>query len=385
MLLSIYLAFKELWRNRYRFLLLSLVISLLTTLALFTAGLAEGLGNGNKEYIEKLNADLIIYQKDLDLSIAASRISFAKLNDIRRVEGVKDVGPIGFSRVSIVSGGGADSQNISMIGVEPGKPGEPPTFAGRGLRGIRRAEAVIDQNVATRTGLKVGDRFTIKSTQGTDKEYYELEVVGISDGRQYAIQPSIIVPYLTWDKMKPKAAVAGERGDLACDVVGVQLDNPQELEEMARQLEEQVSDIEAVDRKTAYEALPGYKEQQRTLDTQRIFALAISALIIGGFFRIQVLQKVPQIGMLKAIGTSSLTVAVATVAQIVAITVLGVLIGGAETLALALIIPANIPLAFTGDSALAAVISLLVIGILGGMVSVRTAVKVEPLIALRLA
>jgi putative ABC transport system permease protein len=381
--LSIYLAFKELWRNRYRFLLLSLVISLLTTLAIFTAGLAEGLGNGNKEYIEKLNADLIVYQKDMDLSIAASKISLSRLNDIRRVEGVKDAGPISFSRVSIVFDGDKDSLKISMIGVEPGRPGEPPAFAGRGLRSTKGDEAIIDRNVALRTGLQVGDRFTIKSTQGAEKEYYGLEVVGISDGRQYSIQPSIIVPYLTWDKMKPKAAT-NDQQDLVCDVVGVQLDNPRELEEMARRLEEQVGDIQAVDRKTAYEALPGYNEQQRTLDTQRFFALVISALIIGGFFRIQILQKVPQIGMLKAIGTSDLTIAVSTVTQIVAITVLGVLIGGAETLALALIIPPSIPLVFTGDSAVAAVVSLLVIGTLGGMVSVRTAVKVEPLIALRL-
>lgn len=383
---SVYLAFKELWRSKGRFLMLSLVISLLTTLAIFTAALSEGLGSGNKEYLEKLNADLVVYQKDLDLSIAASKIGLSKLNDIRRVEGVREAGPISFSKVSIVLRETGEGRNVSMIGVEPGGPGEPPAYVGSGLRSATRSEAVIDRNTARLTGLKVGDEFTIKSIQGTRKEYYTLEVVGITDGRQYSLQPSIFVPFLAWDRMKPQPTEKSDRDtlDLTGDVVAVQLENPQELKEVAQRLGEQVSDVEAVDLKTAYEATPGYKEQQRTLDTQRFFTLLISALIIGGFFRIQVLQKVPQIGMLKAIGTSNLTIAVSTALQIIAITTTGVLIGSLETLLLALVIPSNIPLVFTGSSALAAVASLVVIGTLGGMASVRYSVKVEPLIALRL-
>ena len=79
----------------------------------------------------------------------------------------------------------------------------------------------------------------------------------------------------------------------------------------------------AVDLVTAYETTPGYKEQQSTLNTQRLFALLIGVLVIGGFFQIQTLQKVPQIGMLKAIGAPNRVVAVAAVTQIIAVTVSG--------------------------------------------------------------
>ena len=50
-----YLAFKEIWRNKGRFLLVSLVIALVTVLVLFVDGLAEGLGAGNIEYLQKLD------------------------------------------------------------------------------------------------------------------------------------------------------------------------------------------------------------------------------------------------------------------------------------------------------------------------------------------
>jgi hypothetical protein len=72
-----------------------MVIALITMLVLFIAALAEGPGSGNREYIQKLNADLIVYQAKLDLNAGASRIGTSKLNEICRVEGVEAVGPIG--------------------------------------------------------------------------------------------------------------------------------------------------------------------------------------------------------------------------------------------------------------------------------------------------
>jgi hypothetical protein len=56
--ISSFLAFKEIWRNRGRFLLVALVIALITLLVLFIAALGEGLGNGNREYLSKVDAQL---------------------------------------------------------------------------------------------------------------------------------------------------------------------------------------------------------------------------------------------------------------------------------------------------------------------------------------
>lgn len=380
-----YLAFKEIWRNKGRFLLVSLVIALITTLVLFIAGLAEGLGAGNIEYLEKLNADLILFQEKVDLSIPASQLGRSKLNDIRRVEGVKGVGLVSFASASIVFASDQEPLDISLIGVEPGKPGEPPAFVGRSLKGSRGKEAIIGRNVALRTGLGVGDKFAVKSIQGADEEYYTLEVVGISDGRQYFIQPSIFVPYLTWDEVRPQAVVEnGDQSSFIFNIAAVQLDAPSNLEMMARRLEGQVGGVEAVDRKTAYEATPGYSAQQSTLTTIRIFTLLIGVLVIGGFFQIQTLQKVGQIGMLKAIGASTSTIAIAFVLQIVYITLLGVAIGSVGTLALSLGFPVTVPIVFTAESVMLAVISLMIIGPVAGLVSLIYLLRIEPLTALGL-
>ncbi len=100
--IPIYLALKEIWRNKMRYLLVSSVVALLTMLVLFIAGLTEGLGTGNRELLEKLPAELVVYQENIDLSIPSSKIPTSVLRRIKRVAGVKETGALVFSRVAIV-------------------------------------------------------------------------------------------------------------------------------------------------------------------------------------------------------------------------------------------------------------------------------------------
>ena len=64
---------------------------------------------------------------------------------------------------------------------------------------------------------------------------------------------------------------------------------------------------------------------------------------------------------------------------------LGVAIGGFLTFLLSLGFPPTVPLTFNGMASALAVVALLVIGPLGGLVSVFYAVRIEPLKALRLS
>jgi len=59
---------EEFWRNRGPVFPVSLVIALITLLILFIDGLAEGLGAGNIEYLDKLDAELVLFQENTDLS-----------------------------------------------------------------------------------------------------------------------------------------------------------------------------------------------------------------------------------------------------------------------------------------------------------------------------
>ncbi|MCJ7702203.1 MAG: ABC transporter permease, partial [Anaerolineales bacterium] len=328
--MALYLSFKEIWRNKGRFFLFSLVIALITFLVLFIAALGEGLASANKEYLDNLKAELLVFQENVDYSTQASRLEYNTLKNIRRLPGVADVGAIGFANTSILLPGGVDL-DVSMVGVEAGKPGSPPAIEGEAIRTRRAKVVVIDSLVAESTGLGIGDQLTIKSIQGTEEKLYDFSIVGISASQKYFFQNSIFVPLQVWDDVQPKAGVDNGSQPLIPNIMAVRLDDPTALQPMSQFLEYRIDEVEVTDIKTAYQSSPGYSQQQGTLNTMKGFTFLIGVLVIGGFFQIQTLQKVPQIGMLKAIGTPNPIVAGAAIVQIILVTLFGVLIGSLAT------------------------------------------------------
>ncbi|MCX6056151.1 MAG: ABC transporter permease [Chloroflexi bacterium] len=383
--ISAFLAVKEIWRNRSRFLLVSAVIALITLLVLFIAALGEGLGNGNREYISKLDAQLIVFQSKSDTLISASRIGRDRVNAVRRTAGVADVGMLGTSNATLILPGDIAPLKVALLGVEPGHTGEPQVVTGALLSSDLAQEVIIDRNTALRSKLSVGDSLTLRVTQGTRDEFFSLKVVGISDGQQYSLQPAIFVPFYTWDRIRPKSEAEVNQSNAIPNVLLVKLTDPTQSDAVGARLTEQVNNIETATLKQAIQALPGYSAQQSTLNTQGGFTLFIGVLVIGGFFQIQILQKVAQIGVLKAIGTANPIVAAASVIQILIVTLIGVGMGGLLTYLFSLTFPATVPIVFNGSTTLIAVAALLVIGPLGGLVSTRYAVQIEPLKALGLS
>jgi putative ABC transport system permease protein len=163
------------------------------------------------------------------------------------------------------------------------------------------------------------------------------------------------------------------------------LEQPDQAQAISQIISQRVTSIEVTDKQTAIESLPGYSAQQSTLNTQQAFTLLIGVLVVGGFFQIQTLQKVAQIGVLKAIGSASGSVALAVLLQIILVTIIGVGLGALGTLLLSLGLPGNIPIVFTGASVIGALTLLLLIGPLGGLVSIRLALRIDPLTAIGLS
>ena len=378
------LALKEMLRNRGRFVSIGAVIALITVLILFLAGLGEGLGLGNRQYVAGIDADLLVYQETADLQIAASQFDRSTLAAVRRAPGVADVGAIAFAS-TVIESDGAEGLRTSFIGVEPGRPGAPPLVDGPGFGSSSANEAILGRQAALRSGARVGDLITLRSTQGAVDERYTLRVVGISTGQQYQIAPSVLVPLLAFDRIRPRATAAYDPSALTFNLIAVETTPGAEPEQVASAIEREARSVQAVDKVTAYRSIPGYEAQQSTVDTQTYFTLVIGILVVGGFFQIQTLQKLGQIGMLKAIGAANPMIALATVLQILFTNLIGVGVGGLSTAALAATCPATVPIVCDGGNVVVAVAGLLIIGPLGGLVALRAALRVEPLAALGLA
>lgn len=385
--LAFYLAFKEIWRNKGRFFLVSLVIALITLLVLFIAALGEGLGTNNREYISKLDGQLVVFLEKSDYIISASRLRQATLRTVRRVEGVDDAGPVSTSNTAILLPPGSDNEvlKVSLLGVEAGRPGFPQLTAGRTFLSATAREVIVDQRVLDRSDIQIGDTITIRSTQGVDDEFFDLKVIGTTTGQAFFFQPTIFVSPSVWEKVRPKSDAEIGNTVPAINIIVVRVKDPAQAEKVTANLLNAVKNIEVADIQTTINNIPGYSAQQGTVQTQGGFTLLIGILVIGGFFQIQILQKVPQIGVLKAIGASNPVVGAAAVIQISLVTAFGVAIGGGLTYLFSLGFPPTVPLFFNGTASALALVALLLIGPLGGLVSVIYAVRIEPLKALRLS
>ena len=383
--LPAYLAFKEIWRNKGRFLLISLVIALITLLVLFIAALGEGLANANREYLSRLDASLLVFHDKTDYIIGASHLDRSQLSSIRQVAGVAEAGQIGFANADVLLPGASAPLKVSLIGVEPGRPGLPPVLQGRTFYSRLASEVILDRSAALRSGLKTGDSLTIRVSQGTRDQTYTLRVVGITDGEQYQFQPSIFVPFFTWDQVRPKSEAEINSTSLVSNLIAVRLKDPGQIEAVRQGILSNVSGVEVATIPQAILAVPGYTAQQSTIQTQGFFTMFIGLLVIGGFFQIQALQKVAQIGVLKAIGASNHVVGAAAIIQIVLITAIGVGLGGFFTYLLSLSFPPTVPIVFNGQRTMISIIALLLTGPVGGYVSIRYATRIEPLKALGLS
>ncbi len=382
--LSNYLALKEVWRNLGRFFLVSMVIALITLLVLFIAALGEGLGTNNREYIANLDGQLVVFQEKADFIIGASRLDQNTLRAVRRSEFVADAGPLSVANTAIMM---PDNKvlKVSLLGVETDRPGTPAVVSGRTFLTDQAHEVIIDERVLQRSDIKLGDLITIRSTQGTKDQFFELKVVGTTAGQAFQFQPSIFIPIYEWERVRPKSEAEIKNLTPAINVIIIKLKDPSQVKPIQQLLQEQVLNIQAADLATTINNVPGYSAQQGTVQTQGFFTLLIGILVIGGFFQIQILQKVPQIGVLKAIGASNFVVGLASIIQISVVTAFGVAIGGLLTFLFSLGFPPTVPLTFNGTSSALAILALLAIGPLGGLVSVFYAVRIEPLKALRLS
>ena len=383
--MSFYLSIREVWRNRGRFVLFSLVIALITILVLFVAALGNGLANANRQFIDKLDADLIVLQENVDLNLTSSRITQDKLEDIKSIAGVAEAGLLAFSSATLVFDNGLETLDVSIIGVTPGELGNPSLLEGNPLNNSSANEIIIDNKVADNIGLQVGDQVSLRSIQGEDESFFDLTIAGITDERQFFFASSVIMSLTTWNEVRPQASPAPQSGDVLGNMVAVKLAGGVDQSIIEGRLINTIEKIEVADKITVIEAQPGYGPQQATVNAQKGFAYLIGVLGVGGFFQIQTLQKVPQLGMLKAIGTDNRTVGAAALMQIIIVTIIGILIGGIGVFLLYLGIPDSVPLSFNVPTVLTAIGSLLLIGPIGGLVSIRIALKVEPLTAIGLS
>ena len=359
---------KEIQRRRLQFALIALVVALISYLVLMINGLGVGLNKQAGSALLQLDADGIAYSASSRLSVIRSELSSQVVEDVGKWKGVDASAPLGYMSVNTKSPSG-EIDAIALLGYLPGQLGEPQVQKGRQLTGSDRRGVLVDAKFLRSNSLAIGDHLTLVNRLQT----YDFTVVGeVKDG-YFFFQP---VVYLPLDSLREvKYGVANTDTPLASIV----------LVKGKKLAGTKTADFEIVSKQTAFANIEGVKGQQQTVDALRLFGFLIGALVIGIFFYVLTLQKIQQVGTLKALGASNSFLLGQMLIQVLTIIVCGVSVSTAAaygTYALLSRMPQGVPIAFTGGT-LAITASLFVVtGLIGLFFSLRKVSRVDPIIAI---
>ena len=130
--------------------------------------------------------------------------------------------------------------------------------------------------------------------------------------------------------------------------------------------------------KTFIDKLPGYTAQNMTFELMIGFLFAISLIIIAVFLYILTMQKMHNFAVMRAQGIPSKTLVGATISQSIILVVVGVVIALIAMWITALILPASVPLLFTPEIMVIGSLGMLIMGIIGSLIPIRSILKVDP-------
>ncbi len=357
-------ALRDLKRSWRRFLLVGLVVALVAVLSTALGALANGLVQSGTSGIAALPFDHMAFQPGSQQTFSRSTLGPDNLATWRHVPGVQAT-PVGMSFVTAAPTSGRSSIDIALFGVEPG------SFLltrGDARAAIAGPPGLVLASSFAKQGIHVGETFRITGVAEP------LTVLGFTYAGSYGHVAIGYTSLATWQQITYGNDPGGRFSAIALDV-------PSGTD---------VAHVDAgagtatVTKVGTYAGSPGYSAETATMTLIRGFLVVISALIVGSFFTILIVQRTPQIGLLKAMGASSGYVIRDGLSQIGIVVVLATALGTFVGAGLSWLLEGGaVPVVLSLSGVLGSALVIIVTGLLGSLVPFRRITSVPPSIALK--
>ncbi|MFP4514293.1 MAG: FtsX-like permease family protein [Acidimicrobiales bacterium] len=311
------LALREIRRAKLRFGLLSGAVGLLVFLILFQQTLLGTLVGYFTGALEHQSGEVVVYNEEARRNLAGSRVTEEQIDAIAAVDGVAEVGPLGQGTFTVVAGG--EETDAAIWGYELGGPGEPTRLVEGRLpeSGFEAVASAVDAS----SGFDIGDEVSVAGGAVT------ITVVGLAADSRFSVQPVMFVDYPTWEAAA--RAVNPDAPTLVPSAALIHLADGADAVAVAERITAEVSGVEALDRGTAVDSLPGVSAVSQSFGLILLLSFVVVTLVVGFFFLIITVQKLPALGLLKALGYSTASLVRSVVAQVVMVAVLGIALGAA--------------------------------------------------------
>ncbi|MEP6853887.1 MAG: FtsX-like permease family protein [Pedococcus sp.] len=351
-----FVAIRDLRFAKGRFALMGAVVSLITLLVVLLSGLTAGLARGNTSAITDLPADHLVFSAPAagqQLAFTDSSVPPAAQTSWSREPGVRRADPV---TVAMTRAGVADrTTGVAVFAVPSGSPLAP-------LVGPDRV--VLSVKAAASLSVTSGDRIDLAGRPVT--------VVKVAGHDEFSHAPVI------WAATTNAPATGQQRGQatfLALTTDGADLQAADErLGTLTLTPAESLS------------AIGSYTSENGSLQLMRALLFAISALVIGAFFTVWTVQRSGEIAILKALGASNGYLLRDALGQALALLVLGTALGTAAAAGIGVGITAladtSVPFVLDLRTLAFPAAVMVVLGLAGAAVSLRTVTTVDPLTAL---
>lgn len=353
-----FLAINEILKEKSRFVLIVIVVILVSYLVFFLTALAYGLASSYTRALDKWDASGIIMSANANDTIGRSLLYSSDYADLLS----DDVAPLGVGSATLI----ADSrEDVALFGVEQGSFLAPDISEGRSISADN--EVVLSDELQS-LGIAIGDSIALADV--ADK----YKVVGFTGRSTFQTTPVIYMSHDTWRLVASEASgMTGMRDDSTISAL-----------------------ITRGDQKSAYTNdriywqsiddfifnLPGYRPQVLTFSLMIGFLIGIAAFVLSIFIYILTMQKKSIFGVLKAEGISSAYIARSVMVQVVIIAATGLLTGLVLSLLTGLLLAGKVPFEVNLIFFVGITLLFLLCAVLGGIASVRSVAKIDPVEAI---
>jgi putative ABC transport system permease protein len=374
------LMWAELRRDKARFILLLVAVTLLLFLVAFLQSLVGSLRDRFVGAIEHQSGAVLVYSSQSQDDLASSVLSATQVRAAQAVRGVRASGPLAEGSFVIRSGG--QPRSVILIGYRPGSPGTPTTLTAGVLPGAGRSTAGgqaagVASNGSQSAGLRVGAVVTVLPGQ------LPLLVSGLAAGAELSSAPTIFVPYPVYTaaaRAADPSAVAGTGAQvsaLAADpVAGLA---PAEL---ASRIQLAVPGVVALTRAQAAAQSPELTATNMSLDTILVLGDLAVVVVIGFFFVIRTAQRRASLALLRAVGIPLRRLLGVLAGQVVAVVTASALVAGVAG-ALAGRTGGTLAYQFAPVTYAWTVVVALLLALLASSSALRRIARLEPVEAMR--
>ncbi|MGI9341231.1 MAG: ABC transporter permease [Gammaproteobacteria bacterium] len=372
-----FIAIRDLMFAKGRFLMMGTVVALVSFLVIILSGLSSGLVKANISGLMALPATHMSFEWTDHPSYRNTMIERYMWEGWQNADGVKVAEPMGHT---VFNARTEDDKpiEIALWGLIPDSIVAPDVTVGEQLGGLENG-IVISRDLVDE-GVTIGQTITL------DRVLTELVVVGIvEESRNIGHLPIIYAPLRKWQEATygpPGGPPPGEElPDIVFDFVSIimlQLEDGIDTAAL-----DDVNETITMNRLEYYAASTGYTSEVRSVQMIQTLLFIISAVVIGAFFSIWTIQRTKEIGLVKALGASNWYLIRDALGQAFLLIAAGTLVGSAFSLWFSQIVAdTELPFMLQPNTLIGAIVSLLIAGLVGAVMSVNRITRVDPIIAL---